>query len=434
MKIKKIIPLIVATSILFTSCGSEEAATTEESLTAVKVTDIAPANIQKVVTYSGKFEPIEQATVVSKLSGTVLETYKNIGDTVKAGDKLYTIDDTDINIAVNQAEAQARAASLAVDSAENAKKNITGAQFEQQLSSMETSIKSLESQLATASDALKLSETNYNNTKTLYEAGAVSKADFDQVELSYKQSKASVENLQTQLDSTKKSYESTKNNVVAESQRTADIGIAQAQASANTAELAASSAARNLNDVTPTSPISGVVSLKNVNKAQMISAGSAAYQISNIDKVVATINVTENVINLLTKGQEVSVFIESLDETVTGTITEINPVASQSATYPVKITINNDKHLIKPGMFCKVEIVSESSNNTVVLPREAVLRNMDEYYVYTVNDGVSIMKNVEVGIDNGEEIEIISGLQSGDKVITEGQTYVSDNETVNVIN
>ncbi len=434
MKIKKIIPLLVATSILFTSCGEEAVATTEESLTAVRVTEITPSNIQKVVTYSGKFEPVEQATIVSKLSGTVLETYKNVGDTVNEGDALYTVDDSDINIAVSQAEAQARAASLAVDSAENAKKNITGAQFDQQLSSMESQIKGLESQLATAEDALKLSETSYNNTKTLYEAGAVSKSEFDQVELSYKQSKASVDNLETQLAQAKNSYESTKNSVVAESQRTADIGIAQAQASANTADLAVSSAAKNLKDVTPTSPISGVVSLKNVNKAQMVSAGSQVYQISNIDKVVATINVTENVINLLSKGQEVSVFIESLDKTVTGIITEINPVASQSSTYPVKITINNDDHLIKPGMFCKVEIVSESSNNAVVLPREAVLRNMEEYYVYTVNDGVTSMKKVEVGIDNGEEIEIISGLQSGDKVITEGQSYVSENETVNVIN
>ncbi len=435
MKIKRIIPLIVATSILFTSCGKDEVVeTAEESLTAVKVTEVAPTTIQKVVTYNGKFEPIEQVTVVSKLTGTVLDTYKSIGDTVTKGDALYTIDDSDINIAVEQAEAQAKAASLAVDSAENAKNSITGAQLDQQLSSMETSIKSLESQLATAKDGLKLAEQTYNNTKTLYDAGAVSKSEFDQVELNYKQTKASVENLETQLAQTKKTYETTKNDVVAESQRSADIGIAQAEAAANTAALAASSAARNLNDVTPTSPISGIVSLKNVNKSQMVTAGSVAYQISNIDKVVATINVTENIINLLSKGQEVSVYIESLGETVTGVITEINPVASQSSTYPVKITIDNEKHLIKPGMFCKVEIVSESSNNTLVLPREAVLRNMDEFYVYTVNDGVTSMKKVQVGIDNGEEIEIISGLQSGDKVITEGQTYVSENEAVNVIN
>ncbi len=434
MKLKRIIPLFVATSILFTSCGKEEEVVVEESYTAVKTTAVEPTTIQKVVTYSGKFEPVEQATIVAKLSGTVLETYKNVGDTVVAGDSMYTIDATDINNAVNQAQAQADAASLAVESAKNAKNSITGAQFEQQLSSLEASIKSLESQLKIAKEGLVLTEKTYQNTKTLYETGAVSKSEFDQVEMSYKQSKSSVENLQSQLDQTKKTYETTKTDVVAESKKTADLGIAQAQVSASTAEIAVSSAAKNLNDVTPTSPISGVVSLKNVTKAQMVSPGTAAYQVSNIDKVVATINVTENIINLLSKGQEVNIKINSLDKTVTGVITEINPVANQTSTYPVKITIDNPNHLIKPGMFCEVEIVSESSTSTVVLPREAVLRNMEDYYVYVVENNVSVMKNVEVGIDNGKEIEIISGLQSGDKVITEGQTYVSDNETVNVIN
>ncbi len=434
MKLKRIIPLFVATSILFTSCGKEEEVVVEESYTAVKVTSIEPSTIQKVVTYNGKFEPIEQATVVAKLSGTVLETYKNVGDNVAIGDSLYTVDASDINTAVEQAEAQAKAASLAVESAENAKNNITGAQFNQQLSSMEASIKSLESQLVTAKEGLTISENTYNNTKTLYEAGAVSKSEFDQVEFSYKQAKSNVEAIESQLEQTKNTYESTKNNVVAESQRSADIGIAQAQVSASTADLAVANASKNLKDVTPTSPISGVVSLKNVKNDQMVSTGSVAYQISNIDKVVATINVTENIINLLSNGQEVNVSINSVDKTVKGIITEINPIANQSSTYPVKITIDNSDNLIKPGMFCSVEIVSESSNDTFVLPREAVLRNMDEHYVYVVNDGVSIMKKVEVGIDTGKDIEIISGLQSGDKVITEGQTYVSDNETVNVIN
>ncbi len=434
MKFKKIIPLFVATTILFTSCGKEEVAVLEESFTAVKVTTMEPSNIQKVVTYSGKVEPVEQATVVAKLTGTVLETYKSVGDKVAVGESLYTIDGSDINTAVKQAEAQAQAASLAVESAENAKNSITGAQFNQQLSSMEASIKSLESQLVTAKEGLALSETTYNNTKTLYEAGAVSKSEFDQVTFSYKQAKANVEAIESQIEQTKKTYESTKNNVVEESQRSADIGIAQAQVSASTADLAVSNASKNLKDVTPTSPISGIVSLKNVTKDQMVSTGTVAYQVSNIDKVVATINVTENIINLLSMGQEVQVSVGAVDKTVTGTITEINLVANQTSTYPVKITIDNSDNVIKPGMFCAVEIVSESANSAIVLPREAVLRNMDEYYVYVVNDGVTVMKNVEVGIDTGKEIEIISGLQSGDKVITEGQTYVSDNETVNVIN
>ncbi len=433
MKIKKIIPLFLASTLFLASCGKEEAAVVEESAIAVKTTAVQPSTINKVVTYSGKFEPVEQVTVMSKLSGTVQNSYKKVGDEVKAGEVLYTIDPSDINLAVSQAQAQANAASLAVNSAQNAKNNITGSQYQQQMLSLETSIKNLESQIATAKEGLALQKTTLDNTKKLYDVGASSKIELDQAELSYKNTKSQVDALELQLAQAKESYSLTKEKTIAESKKTADIGIAQAQASANAASLAVQSASKNLKDVSPTAPISGVVSLKNVINDQMIGAGSAAYQISNIDEVVATINVTENIINKLAVGQEVDLYISSLDKKVKGKITEVNPVATQTSTYPVKIKISNPDHTIKPGMFCEVEIVSENSNNTFSLPREAVLRNIEQFYVYVVQDGIAVMKEVQTGIDNGKEIEIISGLNTGDQVITEGQTYVSDQEKVNVI-
>ncbi len=433
MKIKKIIPLCLVASMILSSCSSTTEEAITETYTAVKTTNINPDTIEKTVKYTGKFEPVEQVSVIAKLSGTVLNSYKNVGDTVALGDALYTVDATDINLAVQQANAQASAASLAVASAENAKNSITGAQFDQSILSLETSIENLETQLKTATDAFNFASTSYNNSKTLYESGVISKVEFDQTELSYNQAKAQVSSLEAQLSQVKQSYELTKNNLVSESKQSADIGIAQAKASANTASLAAQSAAKNLNDVTPTSPISGIVSAKGVTDNQMVGSGTLAYTISNIDEVVATINVTENVINKINLGDKVSVSIQSLDQTVMGTVTEINPIASTTSTYPVKITINNLDHTIKPGMFCEVEIIIEKAENTISIPREAVLRNMNEFYVYVVEDNNAVMKVVTTGIDNGENIEILSGLTNGDNVITEGQTYVSDGEQVNVV-
>lgn len=433
MKIKRVIPLVLATAMLVSSCGSKEEVAVEETSTAVKVTPVTATSIEKVVTYSGKFEASQQVTVISKLSGIVQNTYKNVGDTVKAGDTLYTIDPTDINLAVNQAQAQANTAQVAVESAKNAKNSITGAQYQQSILQLESSIKNLETQLATAKDNLDFAKTSYDNSKALYDVGAMSKVDFDKAELSYNQAKASVTTLENQIAQANDSLELTKNKLVEESKRSADLGIAQAEASANAASLAVQSASKNLSDVSPTSPISGVVSLKGVTTEQMVSTGTAAYTISNIDEVVATVNVTENVINKLSVGQELKVSIKSLDREVTGVITEINPVATQTSTYPVKIKISNKDHTIKPGMFCEVEIVTENSGNTISLPREAVLRNIEQFYVYVVEDGKAVMKEVEIGIDNGKDIEIISGLSNGEQVITEGQTYVSDQEKVNVV-
>ncbi len=433
MKMKKIIPLILATSMLLVSCGKKEAVAEEEVFTAVKVTKAESNGISKSVTYSGKIAAQETITVISKLSGKVTDVYKEIGDTVTAGETLFKIDGTDIQIAVEQASAQAKSASLAVQSAENSKNNITGAQYEQNMLSLETSISNLKTSIKTATDAMNLAKTSYENNKKLYDAGALSKVSFDQSELSYNNAKAQVSTLNSQLAQAEQSYNLTKNKLIAESQTAAGLGVEQAKAAANTASLAVQSASKNLNEVAPTAPISGIVSSKGAKVGEMISPSIPAYTISNIDNVVASIKVSENVINTLTIGGTVDVKIGSLDKTLKGTITEINPVADQTSTYPVKITIANTDHVIKPGMFCEVSIITDSSSKAISLPRQAILRNMDTQYVYVVENNVAVVKEVTTGIDTGKEIEITSGLAIGDSVITEGQTYVSDGETVNVL-
>ncbi len=436
MKMKKIIPLVLISAMTLSSCGSAstpETTADEPVLTAVKVIDANDSGITKSVSYSGKIQASESVSVISKLTGTVTNTYKEVGDTVSVGETLYRVDDTDVNLAISQAEAQANAANLAVKSAENAKNNITGSQYDQSLLSLQSSIDNLQTSLDSANESLAFAQSNYENAKVLYNAGAMSKVDFDSAELQYNTTKSQVTQLESQLNQAKQSYEITKNNTVAESQNTASIGIEQAQASAKTANLAVESARKNLEYVAPTAPISGVVSAKNAVVGQMISTGTVAYTVSNIDTVVASVSVSENIINDLQIGDTVNVKINSLGQELQGTITEINPVADQTSTYPIKIEIQNPDHEIKPGMFCEVEIVTDNTTNTITVPREAVLNNMGQQYVYIVENGVANSHEVETGVDNGESIEIVSGVTPGDKVIVEGQTYVTNGENVNIV-
>ncbi len=105
MKMKKVIPLLVATSLIFSSCGSTEEVTStdENTYTAVKTTELELSDINKTVSYTGKFEPVEQVSVVAKISGNVENTNANIGDQVSAGQTLYSVDSSDIDIAVESA-------------------------------------------------------------------------------------------------------------------------------------------------------------------------------------------------------------------------------------------------------------------------------------------------------------------------------------------
>lgn len=433
MKKIKIIPALLISAMVLSSCGGTNATTEEEILTAVKVTSVKPQHIEKTLVYNGKIEPVEQVSVVSKLSGTVTSTYKNVGDNVSQGDVLFAIDQKDINNAINQAKAQANSASIAVAQAQNSYNNVTGAQYDQTLLQLETSISTLENSLKQAQDALNLAKTAYDNAKTLYSAGAMSKTEFDRTEQSYNQAVIAVDNTTKQLSQAKDSYNITKNNLVAESKNSASIGVNQAKASKDSAELALNIASQNLADTTPKSPISGVVSLKNAQEGQMIAPSTVAYTISNIDEVTATVKVSENIINTLQVGGTVNVTINALNKNLTGEIMEINPVADQTSTYPIKIKLQNPDHEIKPGMFCEVTFITEQSDNAIVLNREAVLRNQDVSYVFVLEGENVVSKEVTTGIDTGESIEILSGLKANDKVVTAGQTYVTDGEKVNVV-
>lgn len=434
MKLKKVIPLLLVASIALTSCGKKkEEVVEEETFTAVKVTEVQPTSIEKTLVYTGKIEPVETVSVISKLSGTVTSTNKNVGDSVTQGETLFTIDQKDIKNAIDQASAQANSASLAVKSAQNSYNNITGTQFDQSLLQLEGTIETLENSLKQAQDSLDLATTTYNNAKALFNAGAMSKVEYDQAELAYNNAKIAVDNTKAQLKQTQESYDLTKNNLVSESKASAQIGISQAQASAQSAQLALDIAEQNLTDTSPKSPISGVVSQKGATAGQMISAGTQAYTVTNIDEVTATVKVSENIINTLSIGGSVQVNINALNKTYTGVISEINPIADQTSTYPVKIKLQNADHEIKPGMFCEISFITESADNVIVLNREVVLRNMDEFYVYVVQDNKAVVRDVTTGIDNGDKIEILSGLKKGDIVITEGYTYVTDGEQINIV-
>jgi len=98
------------------------------------------------------------------------------------------------------------------------------------------------------------------------------------------------------------------------------------------------------------------------------------------------------------------------------------------------VELDNADGLIKAGMMAEVSFTAAKSEDTIVLPRNAVITKDDETYVYVVEDGTAKKVMVELGIEAGETIEITKGLKDGDDVVTKGQTYISDGEAVNVVN
>ena len=140
-------------------------------------------------------------------------------------------------------------------------------------------------------------------------------------------------------------------------------------------------------------------------------------------------------LNTIKIGDKVDVTITAVSELpLEGVVSTVSPAAGQTGMYTVKIELDNAKGLIKSGMMAEVNFTAEKAEDTIVLPRNAVITKDDESYVYVVKGDKVKKVAVELGIEAADTIEIKKGLKDGDKVVTKGQTYISDGEEVNVVN
>lgn len=238
-------------------------------------------------------------------------------------------------------------------------------------------------------------KNTYENNKLLFDEGIISKAEFDQIKYAYEAAEAQLASTQVQMDTLKKSI--------------ADCAVK--------------------------SPLTGVVTQRNVEIGGFASSASPAFVVMDLSTIKVEVGVSEQVLNTIKIGDKVDVTMTAVsDLPLEGIVSTVSPAAGQTGMYTVKIELDNKDGVIKSGMMAEVNFTAESAEDTIVLPRNAVITKEDETYVYVVENGVAKKVMVELGIEAADTIEITKGLKKGDNVVTKGQTYISDGEEVNVVN
>ena len=185
-----------------------------------------------------------------------------------------------------------------------------------------------------------------------------------------------------------------------------------------------------------TSPIDGYVTSINVSIGTIASQTMPAATIANIEKLEIDTSVSETMINKIKIGDSVQVLVPSVsDNPLPGTITALSPApATGSFTYPLKITLDSVSTLVKPGMFAEVIITSDKTENVLAIPSNAVLIKSGKTIVAIIEkDNKVSLKEVVVGLDNGNLAEIRSGIKVGDTVVVEGQYYLEETSEINII-
>ena len=268
--------------------------------------------------------------------------------------------------------------------------------FQVDTTDLQLSVKSLEANRATAELALENAKATYDSNLPLYEAQIISESDFRQIKYAYESAQASLASLDVQAETLQK----------------------------------------NIADCSVTSPISGYVTACNVETGAMASQAGTSYTISDLSTLLVSVGVSEQVVNTIHVGDEVSVTISAYAEApLKGTVKTINPAASATGTYAVEISLPNPDGQMKSGMLSEVAFLAEESNDTIVLPHDVVINKDGETYVFLAQPDNTVKKSiVTTGIDTGDMVEILTGVAEGDLVVTKGQSYLSDGEAVEILN
>ena len=403
---KFLLTILLTGFALLVGCGKEKAKEEEhEAPTPVTVETAGLGAIDHVVTADAVLFPINQANVTPKISAPVKRVLVNRGDHVRAGQLLAELESGDLAASANESSHQ-------YEQTQAAYQTLTGATV------LEDKTKA-QSDVQTAQQTLDAAKKLYDNRSALQREGALAQKLVDDAKVAMVQA-------QSQLDTAQRHLEAL-NQV---SQREA---IRSAQAQMNAAKAHFDNASVQLSYAKIVSPIAGVVADRSVYPGEMPPSGTPILSIIDISQIVARANVPVKEAASIRVGRPAR--ISGPDGDLAGKVTVVSPsVDPNTTTVEVWVQVANPGERLKPGGTVRVSIIAETIQNTMVVPAAALL-NSDEggqKVMVVTKDSVAHERKVSVGVRQGDRVQILSGLQEGDQVITSGGLGLDDKAKVTI--
>ncbi len=435
--------LLLGGSLLLGGCGSNAVQETVE--TSAVVVDMEEAQTGKLTlqnSFVGTISPQEMVYVIPFASGTVTDTYFEVGDQVNAGDVLFKIDDSAAKLQLEQAKLSAASAKQQADSALTTQQESANIQMDSSRVQAQSGYDQAEiayfnvlNNYNDVDDNIDKCQETIEKLQAAIKAASVSGGDAEGAATLQAQL-AEVQKTKETLETTKKSLTPSLQqaesayNAAKESMNILDRSqeLSQGQALEDTkkqlstseqlANVGVESAELALSYYTVKAPISGTIQSKGVEVNGVAGSSSAAYTIANENMMTVTFQVSEAVKNTLTIGQEVTV--ERGGDNYTGNITEIGvAVNQQTGLFQIKAAVNADGSTLPSGVSVKLTTDTyHTSDSAVLIPYDAVYYDNTGSYVYLSVDGKAVKTYVTTDLFDDTQISITEGVQPGDVVIT----------------
>lgn len=184
------------------------------------------------------------------------------------------------------------------------------------------------------------------------------------------------------------------------------------------------------------SPINGILGRLYLDKGAEVLPSTPIALVSDMKNVEVKIFIVDRDYPFVKEEMEADISVDAYpDQSFKGRITKLAPVIdSQSRSAPAEVTISNDDLRLRSGMFGRVKMIVDTYGNVIALPRDVILRDemTGAAYVFIVEDSVVKKRPIELGVEEGNFVEVKSGVNVGEFVVTDGHLRITDGEKVSV--
>jgi len=332
----------------------------------VELAPVVHADVNRELSVVGNLIGDQTVSVVPKTAGRLMDIGVKLGDRVNRGQRIAKIEDEEILEQVRQAEA-------AFDVAK-------------------ATIRQREADLA-------LAKTNVERSRSLFQRQLLPQQTLDDAEAKYQSAQAALD--------------------LARAQNT------QSQSRLDELRI-------NQQNTVITSPVNGFVARRAVDPGAFVSPNSPVVDVVDIIRVRMVANIIEKDLKQIAVGDTARVEVDAFPgEDFMGRIARVSPVLDPSTrTAPIEVEISNPQYRLKPGMYARVGIVTESHPNALVVPTNAVVDVNGTRGVYLSVNNAAAFHPVKIGIEGNERTEILDGVAVGDRVVTTGAAGLRNGDPI----
>ena len=276
-----------------------------------------------------------------------------------------------------------------------------------------------------------MTELNVHEGQTVQKGEVIARLDPTEAQLQLEKAEISLRNAQADYESMKMGYETIfasddeERKSAIDDQLKAKSGVFLAEVSLKEAKLI-----RDRCELK--APISGKIADLKFKEGSLVGASQELCEILGTSQLILKVKVLESDISLISTNQRAEVYaVSDSQNAIDGKVIGINPIVDDNGLVQVSISINSRKNLL-PGMNARA-IIRAPQSNSLVVPKDALVYRSGRAVVFSIENNESKWNYVEVGKDNGEEVEILEGVEEGSTVITSNNLQLAHQAPVQII-